>query len=117
MSQDDNILMLIKGQLDELTRRVITTETIMETLVAQGTAQAQINAKQVEILEKLAAQVEINRSGSRRLEKIEKDMHDIRKDFEAGKVDNKLTAYKVSVVVTLLMAVAIASLKKMEVFI
>lgn len=102
---DDTKLDKIHDKVDGITGRVNHIEAIMSIYVKN-------QEKTNELLEKMAAQQEINAANGRRVGKLESDITDIRKEMKNNEISSKINTVKISSAMTFITALVMMALKE-----
>lgn len=102
---DDAKLDKIYDKVEGITGRVNHIEAIMSVYVKN-------QEKTNELLEKMAAQQEINAANGRRVGKLENDVTELRREMMANQVSSKINTAKISGAMTFITALAMMALKE-----
>lgn len=102
---DDAKLDRIYEKVEGITGRVNHIEAIMSIYVRN-------QEKTNELLEKMAAQQEINAANGRRVGKLESDITELRRDMIANQISSKINTAKISGAMTFVTALVMMALKE-----
>lgn len=102
---EDAKLDRIYEKVEGITGRVNHIEAIMSVYVRN-------QEKTNELLEKMAAQQEINAANGRRVGKLESDMTELHRDMIANQVSSKINTAKISGAMTFVTALIMMALKE-----
>ncbi|MGO1190268.1 hypothetical protein [Vibrio casei] len=101
---DDDKVNKIYDKMGDMSSRLSGVEHTSTILMQQLT-------KQSELLEKMAAQQEINASIGRRIGNAEKDISEIKKEIAENKVNSKINTAKISAAMTFITAIVMIAMK------